>query len=201
MVEMQPRPDAHLGNIKKKQPSFHAGYHSDDEEDTVLPVFGSRIGAKKLSLPSFRYLSQAQVPPQPREPTPRPRTRAQLPSQRKNPDLSIPKLIITTLDRESPRGMEICFGVWLEKQCCAPSVLTLCQDPFLSKKDAHLRGITQLDRFRVFSGSNSSIYRVNLRRSNGQDALVFDSSPKMFVTSKGLVTSARSDEPLTRRAR
>ncbi|KAJ6492274.1 kinase-like domain-containing protein [Mycena sanguinolenta] len=70
-------------------------------------------------------------------------------------DISISRLTITALDRESPRGTEIHFG-----------------DPLLSQTDSHLRGITQLDRFPVFSGSNSSIYRVNLRRSNGQDALL-----------------------------
>ncbi|KAJ6487056.1 hypothetical protein C8R45DRAFT_1214277 [Mycena sanguinolenta] len=95
MVDRSPRPAAHpVGDIKNTQASFHAGYDSDDEE-IVLAVFGSGSSAKRLSPPSlsyppsFRYaprkgklslplfgsFSQAQLPPRPRKPPPRLRTR------------------------------------------------------------------------------------------------------------------------------
>ncbi|KAF7358678.1 Glycoside hydrolase family 76 protein [Mycena sanguinolenta] len=197
MAEKRAQPASNLlslrvSDIKTNQPAPHAPHDSDDEEDTVLPVFGLGSSAKKLSPPLHRTSQAAQSASSPRhaeQKLPRDYRRSRLRISREpnvpdaassdevtlenatdvrpspptvpktqsplNLDIWISKLIIASLDRESPGGMEICFG-----------------DPLLSEKDAYLRGITQLDRFPTFSGSSSNIYRMNLPRSNGQTALL-----------------------------
>ncbi|KAJ7264481.1 kinase-like domain-containing protein [Mycena haematopus] len=184
--------ECHVGapSSRRKQSEFHAPQDKDDEEeDTVLPVFGNGSNAQKMStppsnifqIPSLRSRTEKlfprehrRLPMSPlcisREPDNIPGAsnsdptasanltaieKVQLSPPRDNLGIPIPKLTIAALERDSPSGIEICFG-----------------DPLLSDDAALSRGITQLDRFPVFSGSNSSIYRVNLIRSDGQHALL-----------------------------